>query len=79
MTKLELTKAVVGLAVGSGASKIIHSIIKNNVQPSGVIDQITLVAGSIVLGSIAADASKKHSDIKIEEIADWWKKNVKTS
>lgn len=77
MNKLELTKTVVTFVVGAGTSKIVKTIIKNNVQPENLTDSITVTTGSIVLGSMVADVSQKYTSAKIDEIANWWKENVK--
>jgi hypothetical protein len=77
MNKLEVTKNVVSFVVGVGTSQIVKTIIKNNVQPENVIEKITVTAGSFVLGAIYADASRKYTDTKIDELVDWWNTNVK--
>lgn len=79
MTKLEITKAVTSFVVGAGTSKIITQIIKNNTSPENVTETVTMTAGAVVLGMMVADVSKKYTDTKIDEIADWWTKNVKKS
>ena len=76
MTKIELTKIAVNIVVGTGTSKIVHNIIKHNATPENTVDLVTMTAGSLVLGSMAADASKQYTSAKIDEIADWWKTNV---
>ena len=70
MTKLELFKNVVSTVVGLGASKIARDIIANNVEVDTTVDHITVTAGSFVIGAMAADATKKHTDRMIDEIAD---------
>lgn len=79
MTKLEITKTAVSFVVGAGTSKIVVSIIKNNTQPENLTDTVTMTAGAIVLGTMVADVTKKYTDTKIDEIADWWTKNIKKS
>lgn len=76
MNKIEITKAIVNFAVGAGTTKIVNSIIKNNVQPENAYETATVFAGSVVLGSMVADASKKYTSAKIDEMAAWWKTNV---
>lgn len=77
MTKLDFTKKAVGLVVGFGTGKIVKTIISNNVPMDSVTDQVTVTAGSIVLGSMVGDLSTRYTDVKIDQIADWWKRNVK--
>jgi hypothetical protein len=77
MTKLELTKTVVKIVVGSGTAKIVHGIARNNTSPETITETVSISGGAIVLGMMAADVVGKYTDAKIEEIADWWKTNVK--
>lgn len=77
MTKLDIAKLVVSAVVGTGTSKIVASVIKNNTSPEKITDVVTITSASFVLGAIAADASKKYTDTKIDEIATWWNENVK--
>lgn len=71
MTKLEIVKAVASTIVGIGTSKIVYGIIANNVETTNPVDKVTVVAGSFVVGSMAADATKKHTDKMIDEAAAW--------
>lgn len=79
MNKLELAKMAVGFVVGSGTSKIVTTIIKNNVQGDNLTEQVTIVAGGITLGMMVSEVSKKYTDAKIDEIASWWRENVSKS
>lgn len=75
-TKLEIAKTAVNVVVGAGTSKIVHTIIKNNVQPEKLTDTVSVAAGSLVLGSMVAEASKKYTSDKIDKLAAWYKANV---
>lgn len=69
MTKLEMFKTAVSGIVGIGTSKIAHQIISNNVTAENTMDTITIAAGSMVIGQMIAEASKKHTDKTIDDIA----------
>lgn len=77
MNKLELAKLAVSAIVGAGTTKIVVAIIKNNTDPEKITEKVAIAAAGFVLGSMAADASKKYTDAKIDEAAKWWKENVK--
>lgn len=77
MNALVITKSVVTLIVGAGTTKIVGAIIQNNVSPEKVIDKVTIAAGTLALGGMAADASRKYTDSKIDEIANWYAENFK--
>lgn len=79
MTKLDITKAAVRIIVGSGTAKIIQGIVSNNTSPEKITDTVTITAGAIVVGAMVGDIAGKYTDTKIDEIADWWKTNVKKS
>jgi hypothetical protein len=79
MTKLDITKTVVKIVVGSGTAKIVQGIVRNNTSPASVTDTVAISGGCIVLGMMVGDIAGKYTDAKIDEIADWWKTNVKKS
>lgn len=68
MNKINTIKLVARIIVGAGATSITRTIIQNNVQPTSLIDQITTTAGSLVLGSMAAEAAKSHTDAQIDNV-----------
>lgn len=72
MNALDFAKSAASMIVGIGTSKIVHSIIDNNVETAKAIDTVTVAAGSLVLGSMAADATKKYLDAKIDGAAAWF-------
>lgn len=76
MTKLELTKTVTNFVVGASTTHVVTSIIKNQLSPRNKTEEVELVVGSMVIGSMVADASKKYTGAKIDEMASWWKTNV---
>lgn len=77
MNKLDIAKMVTSFVVGAGTSKIVTGIIQNNTSPEKLTDQVAIVAGGVVLGSMVADLSKKYTNDKIDEIALWYAENIK--
>lgn len=79
MTRLDLTKKIASITVGFGTGKIVGQVIKNNTSPDSVVDHVSILAASIVLGQMAADKTTAYTDQKIDEIVAWWKNpmNVK--
>lgn len=74
MNKIEAAKFVTNLIVGAGVTKITSDIIKNNVQPENIKDQVTVFAGSFVLGSMAVKASKDYTSSQIDAIVEFFRK-----
>ena len=70
MNALEIAKAAASMVVGIGTSKIVHSVIDNNVDTVTVVDKVTVAAGSIVIGSMVGEATKKHLDTQIQAVVD---------
>lgn len=68
LTAIAVTKFVTSGAVGIGTGKIVSGIIKNNVSPTKLIDKVTIAAASFMIGSMAAEATKKYSDNLIDEV-----------
>lgn len=77
MTKLEIAKRATSFIVAAGTSKIVNSIIQNNTAPETVTDKVTITGASVVIGSMAADATSTYTGAKIDEIAAWYRANVK--
>lgn len=69
MNKLEVTKKVASVIVGLGTSKVTSDIIRNNAQPRHLIDQISIFAASLVVGSMAAEKTQEHTGVMIDEVA----------
>lgn len=77
-TKTEIAKTVVGFVVGFGASRIAKSIIdKNTDEEERLHNRAAVASAELVVGFMAADAARKYTDAKIDEIVDWWETNVK--
>lgn len=77
-TKTELAKAIVGFVVGIGASRIARSVIdKNTDEEERLHNRVAVTSASAVVGFMAADATRKYTDAKIDEIVGWWETNVK--
>ena len=79
MNKLQAFKFATRLIVGAGTTTISNSIIKNNVQPSNVIEQISVAVSSVVIGSMASEATKSHTERQIDAfVATWNRKSENT-
>jgi hypothetical protein len=76
MTKLEITKIAVTTIVGFGASKIASSICINNTQPDNIADKVMVHSAAFVVGMMASEVTRKYTNAKIDEIADWYNRNV---
>lgn len=79
MNKLEIAKAAAKFVVGSGSATIINAIIKNNVQPDNLYQQVTVTAGSIALGAMVADLASRYTGAQIEQLAAWYNEKSKTN
>ena len=70
---VSITKLAVSTVVGVGTSRIVKAIITNNVARGdmSLIEETTVIASSYVLGAMAADATKKYTDAKVDAVAAW--------
>lgn len=76
MNKIATIKLVARIVVGIGTTTISNSIISNNVQPTNLIQQISVGAASLVVGSMASEAAKSHTDAQIDGLVSAWKSNM---
>ena len=65
-----VVKYVASAIVGLGTTKIVRTIIDNNIEPETTKDQVTVGAASIVVGMMAADATKSYTDSMIDQVTD---------
>lgn len=76
MTPVELTKNVANFIVGAGTYTIARTVIKHHVEPETVTQKVTVNASSLVIASMAAEATTTWTDDKIDRFAAWWNENV---
>lgn len=74
MDKLALAKFVANGIVGLGTGKIVTGVIANNVPVVSTIDKITVLGAGLVVGSMAKEATKAHTEAKIDEAHEQYKK-----
>jgi hypothetical protein len=72
MNKLKVFKIAASIVVGSGTATISNNIIQNNVQPANMIQQISVGVASLVIGSMASEATRAHTDRQIDNFVEIW-------
>lgn len=72
MNKLNAFKLVTRIVVGAGTTTISNSIIRNNVEPSNMIEQVSTAVASVVIGSMASEATRQHTDTQIDNLVKAW-------
>lgn len=77
MTKLDLFKKAVSVAVGFGASAIAHQIIANNVVIEKPHQKVTIPLASAAIGGVVADAAQDYTDNFIDEAAALWNEHIR--
>lgn len=77
MTKFDVAKKAVSLTVGFGTSAIIGSAIKNNTAPDNTADKVAMPVAAVALAWMISDVTKKFTDAKMDELYDWYLKNVR--
>lgn len=68
MNGIAIAKAAARTIVGMGTSKVVSGIIKTNVPRETPVDTVTVVAASIVIGSMVQEATSKYTDKMIDDI-----------
>lgn len=70
MNKVKIAKTVARIVVGTGTTTVSNSIIRNNVEPRNIAEQICVGVASVVIGSMASEATKSHTDARIDELVE---------
>lgn len=78
MNKLKATKLVARIIVGAGTTTVTSSIIRNNVAPANLFQTISVGVASVVIGSMASEATKEHTERQIDNLVDAWN-SIKSS
>lgn len=78
MNKITAIKFGARLIVGLGTTTISNSIIRNNVTPSNPLEQISTVVASFVIGSMASEATRAHTEEQIDKFVAAVRKNKST-
>jgi hypothetical protein len=78
MNKTKAFKFVTRIVVGVGTTTVSNSIIRNNVTPSNPVEAVSVAVASLVIGSMASEATKSHTDNKIDEFLASWQKAKST-
>lgn len=73
MNKIEAFKLAARVIVGAGTTVISKNIIQNNVRPANTLEAFTVGAASVVIGSMASEATRTHTDTQIDAIVAAWK------
>lgn len=78
MEPLDLAKMAARYMIGAGTGKIVVSIIQNNVAaPENLYKKVQIVGAGIVIGMMAKDATKKYTDMKIDEYVAFYNESIK--
>ena len=72
MKKLKAAKFVARIIVMSGTTTVTNSIIRNNVAPSNLYQEISVGVASLVIGSMASAATTSHVDSQIDSLVETW-------
>lgn len=72
MNKLAAFKLAARIVVGAGTSTVSNSIIKNNVDPKNAFEAVSVGVASVVIGSMASEATKNHTERQIDAVVEAW-------
>lgn len=76
MTKIEITKKIAKFVVGASTGFTVSNALHNNVGAEKTHQKVERYVGSTVVGIMVSEQAETWTDRKIDEIHDWWKKNV---
>lgn len=75
MQKLDVFKYAARFVVGSGTMTISNAIIRNNVTADSMPQRISIAVASLVIASIASEATREHTDRRIDGVVEMWNKS----
>ena len=74
MNKLNAFKLAARIVVGAGTTTVSNSIIRNNVTPENLIQSVSVGVASVVIGSMASEATQSHTERQIDKLVEAWNK-----
>lgn len=72
MNVIKVVKFVTCAVVGTGTTTVTNGIIRNNVEPVGLIQNISVAVASLTIGSMAVEATRDHACNRIDQLAELW-------
>jgi len=75
MNKLEILKKGIGFTAGLGIGQIIAAIVVQTTPTDTTYQKVTVYTARVAVGMVIGDIVQTHIDQKLDEAADWWKKN----
>lgn len=69
-SKRSVVKFIARAVVASGTSTITNGIIRSNVQPGNIFQQISVGVASLVIGSMAESATSEHTAMRVDQLFD---------
>jgi len=70
--KMKIAKAAIRIIAGAGCSKVVNDIIRNNTNVETTMDSIKVLVGSVVIGTMVADAGADHVETKVDQLIGIW-------
>lgn len=76
MKSIAIAKKIVTTIVGIGTTKIIKSMIENNVDTDTIYQKVTVGSASVAIGYAVSETTSEYTDRKIDEAVALWQKHV---
>lgn len=77
MKTVAIAKKIVSTIIGIGTAKIVKDVIENNVETDSVYQKVTVRTSSVAIGYAVSELTTDYTDRKIDEIVEFWQKNIK--
>lgn len=71
MTGLPIAKLAVHTVASLGVSKVVWDVIARNTTVVTNFDQVRVLAGTLVIGSMVTEHASKHVEDRINELVAW--------
>lgn len=75
---LPVAKLAVNVIASVGVSKVVNDFVRNNTTTETTADAVKVAVGSLVIGSIVADAASKHVNERMNNVVAWFSNRKNT-
>jgi hypothetical protein len=70
-SQIGLVKLGINVIASASVWKVVSEVIKNNVAVETTADVVKVWTGSLIIGSMVADAGAKHVNEKFDSVLEW--------
>lgn len=70
-SQIQMVRVGINVVASASVWKIVQDVVKSHVVVEKPVDVVKVWTGSLIIGSMVADAASKHVNEKFDAVLDW--------